>query len=355
MVKKLVKIILLGTAAIVAGCPSGERRSVVLPTWSFSSEMVFPSDRSLRRPEDGVALRDGRVVVADQVDGLRIIFADGLSRPFGKFADAGYLHNPPEIVGGPNGVTLEPSGTHILVADVFRGGLYRVDIATEATELVFQHDFGINVARGDRSGGIWFTQSTNNKPEQGDRGLVRSINFPTSDGALFYLPPPNGGESRAAIALVEGLNFPNGLALDEAGNYLYLAETMAGRILRYRLDVQTGRVSDPTVVLEDVKSDNLELDRHNRLWVANPILNEILVLDLATGTAQSVFRISTPKSEQLITEIQSRKREGKPWLALVSPALWEPGPGQIAGVVLSPGDGPVYVTSLGNALIKLKP
>ncbi len=207
MMKKLIPIILLSTAAIVAGCASGERKSPALPSWSFNPEMIFPADRSLKRPEDGVALQDGRVVVADQVDGLRIISADGSSRPFGKFADAGYLHNPPETVGGPNGVTLEPAGTHILVADVFRGGLYRVDIATEATELVYQHQFGINTASGDRSGGIWFTQSTQNKPEQGEKDLFRSVDIPTPDGALYYLPPPNGRESRAAVQLVEGLRF----------------------------------------------------------------------------------------------------------------------------------------------------
>ena len=354
MMKKLIPIILLGAAAIVAGCSSGDRTSATLTGWSFNPDMIFPADRSLNRPEDGVALQDGRVVVADQADGLRIVSADGSSRPFGKFADAGYVHNPPETVGGPNGVTLEPAGTHILVADVFRGGLYRVDITTEATELVYQHQFGINMARGDRSGGIWFTQSTQNKPEQGERDLFRSVDIPTPDGALYYLPPRNGGESCVAVPLVEGLSFANGLVLDETGGYLYMAETMAGRVLRYRLDVQAGRVTDQTVALEGVKPDNLELDRHNRLWIANLVRNEIVVLNLATGTAQSVFRISTPKSEQVISEIESRIREGKSWVKLLSPPLWEPSPGPITGFVLSADDGPVYVTGLGNALIQLK-
>ena len=33
--------------------------------------------------------------------------------------------------------------------------------------------------------------------------------------------------------------------------------------------------------------------------------------------------------------------------------LWEPGPGLITGMILSPDDGPVYLTGLGNALIQL--
>jgi sugar lactone lactonase YvrE len=352
-VKKLIQIILLGTVAIVSGCLSNEKKSDVMPNWSFNPEMIFPLDRSLNRPEDGVALQGGRVVVADQVAGLRIIYSDGSSRPFGKFEEAGYLHAPPEIVGGPNGVVLIPSGTHILVADVFRGGLYKVDIASEATELIYQHQFGINMAREDSSGGIWFTQSTRNEPKHGERDLFRAVDISTPDGALYYLPPPKGGTSNVAIKLIGGLRFANGLVLDETDGHLYLAETMGGRVLRYRLDIQAGKVTEQTVILENILPDNLELDRHNKLWIASPVRNEIVVLDLATRTVESVFRISTPESDQLIQEIESRIREGKSCLGLFLPTLWEPGPGEITGMVLSQDDGPVYVTGLGNALIKL--
>jgi len=210
------------------------------------------------------------------------------------------------------------------------------------------------MARGDHSGGIWFTQSTQNKPEQGERDLFRSVDIRTPDGALYYLPPPSGGKPRTAVQLVGGLSFANGVVLDETGGFLYLSETMGGRVLRYRLDVQAGQVTDQTVALTDVRPDNLELDRHNRLWIANPMWNEILVLDLNTDTAQSVFRISTRKSEQVILEIESRIRDGKSWLELLSPLLWEPGPGLVTGIILSADNGPVYVTGLGNTLIQLK-
>ena len=183
-----------------------------MPHWSFTPESIFPADRSLHRPEDGVVLPDGRLVVADQVSGLRLILADGSGRPFGRFAEAGYRHSPPEIVSTINGVTLEPSGTHILGADVFRGGIYRVNVATEAVELVYQHPFGVNMARGDRRGGIWFTQSTRNGPERGERDLFRSVDVPTPDGALYYLPPASDGKARVAVPVVEGLLFANGRA-----------------------------------------------------------------------------------------------------------------------------------------------
>jgi sugar lactone lactonase YvrE len=352
--KKLTQTILGCTAVILASCSSVERDTTALPHWSFAPDMIFPADRSLTRSEDGVGLTNGRLVVADQVHGLRLVQADGTSRPFGNFADAGYLHSPPEIVGGPNGVTLETAGTHILVSDVFRGGIYRVDIDTEATERVYQHRYGVNVARSDHSGGIWFTQSTRNSPEHGEEELFRAVALAIPDGALFYLPPSRAGEERVAVQLVEGLNFANGIALDETAGHLYMAETMGSRVLKFRMDVAAGEVSDRTVALEVDHPDNLELDRHNRLWIASPLRNEIMVFDPATETAESVFRILTPESEQLIETIDARIGEGAPWLDLMVPDLWEPAPGLITGMILSPDDGPVYLTGLGNALIRLK-
>jgi sugar lactone lactonase YvrE len=352
--KNLMATILVCTAVILASSAPAEPEAVALQRWSFNPGMIFPADSSLTRPEDGVALADGRLIVGDQVDGLRLVRADGSSRPFGKFADADYLHSPPEVVGGPNGVTLEPAGTHILVSDVFRGGIYRVDVATEATERVYQHRYGVNTARSDRSGGIWFTQSTQNNPERGEEELFRAVAVAIPDGALFYLPPPKVGETGVAVQLVGGFNFANGLALDETSGTLYLAETMASRVLRFRLDVAAGQVSEQTVAFEVDHPDNLEFDRQSRLWIASPIRNEVVVFDPATKTLDSVFRISTPESEQLIESIEARIGEGAPWLDLMAPSLWEPGPGLITGMVLSPDDGPVYLTGLGKALIELE-
>jgi hypothetical protein len=73
---------------------------------SGDATMVFPADRSLARPEDGIALPDGRLLVADQVHGLRLIETDGTTTPFGDLAAAGYAHHPPDHNGGANGVSL---------------------------------------------------------------------------------------------------------------------------------------------------------------------------------------------------------------------------------------------------------
>lgn len=355
-------LLFLAATATLTGCANAEPGSATtaaapateLPHWAFTPEMIFPADRSLLRPEDGVALPDGRLIVADQAHGLRLVRPDGSNRPFGSFAGAGYVHAPPHAAGGANGVTLEPGGTHILVADVHHGGIYRVDVTTEATELLYQHRFGVNIARRDSRGGVWFSQSTRNTPEAGEAGPMVALDAPVPDGAVYHLPAAGGRAAGVAVRVADGLFFANGIALDEQGGYLYVAETMGGRVLRFRMDAAAGQLGDRTVGLEIPAPDNLELDPQGRLWIAGALRSEIVVLDLATGVARSVFRIATPRSEAVILEAERRMEAGMSVLDLYGPDWWEPAPGSITGLILSPGGGPVYVANLGNALIRLE-
>jgi sugar lactone lactonase YvrE len=359
---RLYTLLVVAAATALAGCAVADSGSAAargqaaeaLPHWSFSPEMIFPADRSLLRPEDGVVLPDGRLIVADQAHGLRLVLADGTHRPFGRFSGAGYFHEPPRAPGGANGVALEPGGTHILVADVHHGGIYRVDIASEETELLYQHGFGVNMARPDGRGGVWFTQSTRNPRESGEAGIWAALETPTPDGAVYYLPPARAGETSAAVRVADGLFFANGIALDERAGYLYVAETMGGRVLRFRMDVAGGLLSERTIALELPAPDNIEFDPPSRLWIAVPLRSEIIVLDLDSGVAQSVFRVATPRSEELLREVELRIERGEHFLDLFGPDLWEPAPGALTGMILSPGGGPVYVTGLGNALMHLE-
>jgi sugar lactone lactonase YvrE len=350
----------LGALALaLAGCGGTPPRAPAdgalagLPTWQYSpASMVFPADRTLDRPEDGVVLRDGRVLVADRAHGLRLIDRDGRTRPFGRFAAAGYEHRA-DAPGGASGVALEPNGTHLLVTDVLRGGIWRVEIATERTEKLYQHAFGVNAAIRDGRGALWFTQSTRNAPGEGEPGMLRAVATPIADGAVFRLAPDALGRPGGAIAVAEGLYFANGLALDAAAGTLYVAETMRNRVLRFRADLARGRLGPPQPVLSVATPDNLELDGAGRLWVASPLRTEIVVLDVATGASRPVFRLASPASEALIAEADRRTASGRSLLDLFGPDLWAGAPGFVTGVALAPGDGTVYLTGLGDALIRL--
>lgn len=349
--------VLLATVIFAASCSAGTGDAAAsdeaaLPTWTYDSTQVFPADRSLFRPEDGIALPDGRLIVSDQVSGLRLVELDGSSKPFGDLAAAGYTHRPPSHPGGANGVSLEPSGTHLLLADVFGAAIYRVDVSSGATEKVYQHRYGINTAVRDSRGAIWFTQSAQNTPEAGEARMWASVDTPRPEGALYRLGVVNGRLGTEAQLLVDSLLFGNGVAIDETSGHLYLAETVGGRVWRYRVDFTAGTLVDGAVFMDSVGADNLELDGAGNLWVAVPLSNELLVVNTATGARHSAFRSLTSAQQATMDEFARRGRAGISRMELFTPAAWAPLPGLITGVMVGP-NGPVYATGLGNALLKL--
>jgi sugar lactone lactonase YvrE len=348
----------LAASLVFMACAAGGDEAVTneaaaLPTWTYDSTMVFPSDGSLMRAEDGVALPDGRLIVSDQAHGLRLIELDGTSKPFGDLATAGYTHRPPAHNGGANGVSLEPDGTHLLLADVFGAAIYRVDVSSGATEKLYQHRYGINAAVRDSKGAIWFTQSAQNTPDDGEPRLWAAVDIPRAEGALFRLAATNGRLDSTPQVVVDSMGFGNGLAIDESTGHLYVSEMLAGRVLRYRVDLNAGTVSDRTVFVDSVAADNVELDGEGNLWLALPLMNELLVVNTASGARHIAFRSLTPAQAEVIAEFARRGLAGESRMALFTPAVWAPLPGPITGVIFGPRGGPVYVTGLGNALLKL--
>jgi sugar lactone lactonase YvrE len=323
--------------------------------FAFEDAKIFPADRSLHRPESGVVLADGTLVVVDQVHGLVALKADGTVRPFGNLAAAGYVHAPPENAGAPNGVSFEHDKAHLLVADVFTGSLYRVDLATETATRIYDHPFGMNYAHRDSTGAIWFTQSTENTAPDAEERMFAAVNARMGDGALYRIPPSAEGEPLATPELkLGGLDFANGFVVDEARGELFLSETLGGRVLGYELDVATGQLGEPRVVAEVTSPDNVEQDENGLLWVASPISSELFTIDPDTDEKRLVFHPANPAGDAAAEEFRRRREIGEPTLDLLGPDVWGPMPGLMTGVILTPGGGPVYVTGLGDALLKLE-
>ena len=344
--------ICLALLAVVPACCV--QADLAEPSLSYEQVAMLPANGSLVRPEDGVLLADGRLLIADQNHGLIALAPNGETQAFGDFAAAGYRHEPPAHSAGPNGVSMEPDGIHVLVADIFTGAIYRVNTESEQVELAYQHEFGANAARSDSSGAIWFTQSTENSGPDSEARMFAAVDMRSLDGALFRVPPPGEDGSRPTAELkLSGLAFGNGLAIDEARGQIYVAEVMADRIIGYRIDVESGQLSEGRVVAELPTPDNIELDASGRLWVASPIANALLMVDPESGHWSTAFYPETPEHQAVFAEWQRRTQSGEPRLELIGPAMWSPLPGLLTGLILAPDSDTIYLTGLGDTLVEL--
>jgi sugar lactone lactonase YvrE len=320
-------------------------------TWNISDGVEFPNNRPLSRSEDGVMLPDGTLIVADQRYGLAKIDITGSVEPFGNFNAIGYMHNPPAIESGPNGVHLSPQKTHILTADIFNGKIYRTSIDTGTTEIIYSHEYGVNTAIQDSSGAIWFTQSTLNKNEERMFGAIAK---PIPDGALFRLPLLNGREiSKKPELIIDELNFANGFYIDEPNKKFYVSETMANRVLSFDLDISEGILSNKSVLAEIPSPDNMRLNHDYSLWVASPLSNRIFSVDTDNGDYFVVFDAQTEKGAINVKEGLKRVREGDGIADLIGPELIGNMPGLLTGMIIGSENQPFYVANLGAALIKV--
>ena len=315
-------------------------------TWHLSDGSEHPSGRVLSRAEDGVMLDDGSLVVADQRYGLVKVPVGGTVEQFGDFKSVGYRHDPPGTEAAPNGVHLTPDGLHILTADVFTGHIYRTSVTTGNTEIAYSHPYGVNTAIEDSTGAIWFTQSTKNR--DGNR-LFKALQEPIPDGALYRLPPARDESNRAAELILDNLNFANGFYLDETAKKIYLAETMAHRILAFDLSVSAGSISNQKVLGSVPTPDNMRIYHDGSLWVASPLSNQILSFEPDSGESRVVFDAQTSKGAQLVEAgVKGRVADQ------IGPDLIGGMPGLLTGIIIGAPGQPFYVSNLGDALVRVE-
>jgi arylesterase/paraoxonase len=103
-----------------------------------------------------------------------------------------------------------------------------------------------------------------NDSEPGRETLLGRLYFllRAGSGSVLYFD----GETWRVSA--DGLRFANGLAVNPAGNKLYVAETSGGTLRIFDRDVETGALTATASVPIDGAPDNLNFDRSGSLWIA---------------------------------------------------------------------------------------
>ena len=327
-------------------------QSPAFPRWTFDKSRLYPQDRPLARPEDGKALPDGRLVVADETHGLLLLELDGPHRPFGQLKKSGYIHDPPNIEGGAHGVFLEHDGHNLLLSDVYSGKIYTVNTQTEETRLIYDHPYGVNSLYRDREGTIWFTQSAHNTAEGGKQSLWASVDLPKPTGAVFKLEESEDGSPMDAEEVVGDLYFANGITFDRTEEYMYVAEMTMDRVLRFRVDGKAGTMSDRESYLNILMPDNLAIDADNNLWIASNMANQVKVVDQKCRNVHSVFHAVSETHAAVLNEWVRRTHLGQSRGELLTLGAWNPLPNYLTGLFFSSNFDTVYFTGLGNAILK---
>ena len=325
---------------------TSEKSNEQLPYLTYQKENLFPGDGSLLRPEDGVALSDGRVIVVDQAKGLRLIEKDGSNRPFGNFTDVGFVHTPPETIAAPNGLFLEHDKQHLLMCDVSNGKIYRINIPDEKVALVYDHPFGVNAIYRDKTGAIWFTQSAKNT-SLGELG--RELNLPTPNGAIFRIADLKS----VPTTIADSLCLANGITMDKDETTLFVSETMMNRVDSFEVDIATGETKNAGVAAIVVAPDNILIDTRGRLFIASPGSNKVIAVDFKNHSQHIIFDASTKESQKLAYDWFHRSQLGLGRAELITPKMFSPMPGLLTGMFFSQDGRTLYVANLGNDILKL--
>ncbi len=238
----------------------------------ISLDQVRTIGGGLTRPEGVMAADDGTIYTADGHGRCSRIGRDGTISFFGSLG------------GLPNGICLDLEG-NCIVANIGNGRVQ--SLKTDGSHSVLVSEAGgkpvssPNFPFIDSRGRLWVTNST----AQVD--VESALRKPVADGSIVVLEE---GKPRVAA---EGIYFANGVAIDPEERFIYVAETMQRRIIRFRIgqDGSLGpmEVYGPGSLGKLGYPDGIAFDEAENLWIAFPAWNAIGLID-RTGELQIMLQ-----------------------------------------------------------------
>lgn len=215
----------------------------------------------LRQPECVLAESDGVLWISDKGGAVVRIAPDGSQRRLGA------------IGGEPNGLALDRQG-RLLVANLADGCLYRLQPDGRHEVLLREIDGqplgAVNFPLIDSRDRVWLSVTSRRAP------WFLAAADPQPDGYIVLL------DANGARVVADGFYATNELRFDAREDYLYVAETMARRVLRFRVtangDLREREVFGPADLGPGGYVDGIAFDAQGNLWLAMVMRNGLWIL-----------------------------------------------------------------------------
>lgn len=218
----------------------------------------------LVRPECVLATHGGDLYCADWRGGVAHLRPDGSQTLYAGQLPAGRPLRP-------NGIALRPDGAFLL-ADLGEewGGVFELSRAGEVRPLIERVD-GIdlpptNFVHRDARGRTWVTVSTRRRPR------AAAYRADVADGFIVLI------DQRGARVVADGLGNTNEALPDLHGSHLYVNETFARRLTRFRIAADGSLGARETVAQfgPGTFPDGLAFDAEGGVWITSVVSNRVI-------------------------------------------------------------------------------
>jgi gluconolactonase len=221
-------------------------------------EKVKTIGNGLLRPEGVMVMDDGSLYTADRRGRCSHIEKNGRTSFFGSLG------------GMPNGICIDRKG-NCIIANIGNGEVQslspdgrHVVLMTEAEGRRMSSPNFPFIDSRDR---LWVSNSTSLP------NIEEALRAPVPDGCIVLIA---AGKNQI---VAESICFANGVALDSTEKYVYAAETMKRRILRFSIH-QDGSLGEKEIYGPEFLGrlgfpDGIAFDETGNLWVTFPIWNAI--------------------------------------------------------------------------------
>ena len=272
------------------------------PAFTVSLDALQFFGRGLVRPECVLCTADGSVFTADWRGGVAWLRPDGRQQIITARLPDG-VPSPK-----PNGIALLPDGSFLL-ADLSedRAGVWRLFPDGCLEPFLVELDGAplppTNFVCLDRRGRVWITVSTRMRP--------RALDYrPTAASGFIVLVDEHG-----ARVVADDLGYTNECKLDAREEWLYVNETFARRLTRFRIGAD-GSLGTPEPVATfgpGMFPDGLAFDAEGGIWVTSIVSNR--VVRIAPNRTQTLVLEDVDRHHLAVVEEAFREgRMGRPHL-----------------------------------------